>query len=49
MGPLGVIFRRELETAQNHLMPFLGLYLGAVDSGALTLSQAVERFLNERA
>lgn len=49
MGPLGPLFRRELKTARNHLMPFLAQYLQAVDSGELTLTHAVERFLTETA
>lgn len=49
MGPLGPIFRRELQTAKNHLLPFLGRYLEAVDSGELSLNAAVERFLAETA
>ena len=48
-GPIGYIFRRELETARIHVVPFLRRYLEAVDSGELPLSTAVERFLAETA
>lgn len=49
MGPLGPIFRRELQTAKNHLLPFLGQYLRPVDNGELTLTSAVEKFLTKTA
>lgn len=45
MGPLGHIFKRELATGRNHLLPFLFGNLGAIDRGEVTLRAAVEHFL----
>lgn len=44
-GPLARLFRQELLTAEEHLIPFLHIYLVAVDRGELTLKDAVSRFL----
>ncbi len=45
MGPLGHIFKRELATGKNHLLPFLFENLPAVERGDVTLADAVKRFL----
>ena len=47
MGPLGHIFKRELATGKNHLLPFLFQNLPAVERGDVTLADAVRRFLSE--
>ena len=47
MGPLGRIFKRELATGKNHLLPFLSENLPAVERGEITLADAVRRFLTE--
>ncbi len=44
-GALARVFRRELATAEGQLLPFLRLYLAAVDRGELTLQEAVDKFL----
>lgn len=49
VGPLGLIFRRELETGQEQLSGFFRKYLSAVDSKEITLQTAVERYLAETA
>ena len=49
MGPLGHIFKRELATGRNYLLPFLFENLTAIDQGEVTLANAVEHFLAQRA
>ena len=48
MGPTGQLFKRELATGKNHIMPFLREYLAVVD-GQLPLSEAVTTFLAREA
>ena len=44
MGPMGHLFRQELETGRHQTLPFLREYLG-VNPPALLLSEAVTTFL----
>ncbi len=45
MGPLGHIFRRELETGRDHLSPFFLRHREAIDRKEVTLAAVVEQFL----
>ena len=45
-GPLVSIFREELRTARGQLLPFLRQYLASVESGELSLTEAVQQFLD---
>ena len=45
-GPIGHIFAHELAEARPHILLFFKQYLRAVDSGELSLAQAVKRYLN---
>jgi hypothetical protein len=44
-GPMGRLFRRELATASYHIIPFLRAYARWSGQGAISLEDAVERFL----
>lgn len=46
VGPMGRLFFRELVTASHQISPFLRLYAQWSASGAISLAQAVERFLS---
>ncbi len=46
-GSVGKLFRQELMTAKHQLTPFWKKYTAVVDSGELTLEQAVEVYLAE--
>ena len=45
-GPMVPLFREEVRTAKGHLMPFLWQYLESVENGELSLTEAVQRFLD---
>ena len=47
MGPFGHIFKRELATGKDHLLPFLSKNLPAVERGEVNLADAVRGFLAE--
>lgn len=44
-GPMGRLYCREVATAAHQIVPFLRLYAQWSKQGAITLSQALERFL----
>ena len=44
VGPMAHLFRREVETAAHHMVPFVRAYAGWQQEG-LSLERAVERFL----
>lgn len=46
-GAMGRLFFRELVTATQQIVPFLRLYAQWSKEGALSLNQALERFLNQ--
>lgn len=47
VGPLGRIFRRELQTARGALSPFFKLYSDRMQAGEISLQAAVEAFLED--
>lgn len=45
-GPMGRLFLRELATASHQIVPFLRAYARWDDNSSISLSEAVDRFLN---
>lgn len=46
-GPMARLFLREIATATHHFLPFVKRYGQAIQSGALPVETAVERFLGD--
>lgn len=46
-GPMARLFLREIATVTHHFLPFVKRYGQAIQSGALPVETAVERFLGD--